>query len=96
MLKAIVGFRLPITRLDGKRKLSQNRDAADPKAAAVHQAAPARIVQQPLNATCGRSPAKNNGRSLRRTGNKQGQQRVRKGASGHGDLHECIYDKHRN
>ena len=29
MLKEIVGFRLPITRLDGKRKLSQNRDAAD-------------------------------------------------------------------
>ena len=29
MLKAIVRFRLPITRLDGKRKLSQNRDAAD-------------------------------------------------------------------
>ena len=29
MLKAIVGFRLPITRLEGKRKLSQNRDAAD-------------------------------------------------------------------
>ena len=29
MLKAIVGFRLPITRLDGKRKLSQNRDATD-------------------------------------------------------------------
>ena len=29
MLKAIVGFSLPITRLDGKRKLSQNRDAAD-------------------------------------------------------------------
>ena len=29
MLKAIVGFRLPITRLQGKRKLSQNRDAAD-------------------------------------------------------------------
>ena len=29
MLKAIVGFRLPITRLDGKRKLSQNRDAPD-------------------------------------------------------------------
>ena len=28
-LKAIVGFRLPITRLQGKRKLSQNRDAAD-------------------------------------------------------------------
>ena len=29
MLKAIVGFRLPITRLEGKRKLSQNRDATD-------------------------------------------------------------------
>ena len=29
MLMAIVGFRLPITRLEGKRKLSQNRDAAD-------------------------------------------------------------------
>ena len=29
MLKAIVGFRLPIIRLDGKRKLSQNRDATD-------------------------------------------------------------------
>ena len=25
MLKAIVGFRLPISRIDGKRKLSQNR-----------------------------------------------------------------------
>ena len=36
--------------------------AADQKGAAVHQAAPARIVQQPLNTTCGRSPAKNNGR----------------------------------
>ncbi|WP_447795391.1 MULTISPECIES: FMN-binding negative transcriptional regulator [Pseudomonas] len=29
MLKAIVGFALPIQRLDGKRKLSQNRNAAD-------------------------------------------------------------------
>lgn len=29
MLKAIVGFRLPITRLQGKLKLSQNRDARD-------------------------------------------------------------------
>ena len=29
MLKAIVGFSLPITRLNGKRKLSQNRSAAD-------------------------------------------------------------------
>ena len=29
MLKAIVGFSLPISRLNGKRKLSQNRSAAD-------------------------------------------------------------------
>ncbi|WP_166362274.1 FMN-binding negative transcriptional regulator [Pseudomonas akapageensis] len=29
MLKAIVGFALPIGRLEGKRKLSQNRNAAD-------------------------------------------------------------------
>ena len=29
MLKAIVGFALPITRLEGKRKLSQNRSSAD-------------------------------------------------------------------
>lgn len=28
-LKGIVGLRLPITRLDGKRKMSQNRSAAD-------------------------------------------------------------------
>jgi transcriptional regulator len=28
-LKGIVGLRIPITRLDGKRKLSQNRNAAD-------------------------------------------------------------------
>lgn len=29
MLRGIVGLRLPIARLEGKRKLSQNRDAAD-------------------------------------------------------------------
>ncbi|WP_300729916.1 FMN-binding negative transcriptional regulator [Pseudomonas sp.] len=29
LLSAIIGFRLPITRLIGKRKLSQNRSAAD-------------------------------------------------------------------
>lgn len=28
-LKGIVGLRIPITRLDGKRKMSQNRNAAD-------------------------------------------------------------------
>jgi transcriptional regulator len=29
MLKAIVGFAIPIDRLEGKRKLSQNRSAED-------------------------------------------------------------------
>ena len=29
LLRAIVGFELAITRLEGKWKLSQNRDAAD-------------------------------------------------------------------
>ncbi len=29
MLKAIVGFAIPITRIEGKWKMSQNRDAAD-------------------------------------------------------------------
>ena len=29
MLKGIVGFALPITRLEGKWKMSQNRPAAD-------------------------------------------------------------------
>ncbi|BCQ65909.1 hypothetical protein PBOI14_76590 [Pseudomonas sp. Boi14] len=29
MLRAIVGFALPIQRLEGKRKLSQNRSAED-------------------------------------------------------------------
>ncbi|MCY1179934.1 hypothetical protein D9M73_203550 [compost metagenome] len=29
MLRAIVGFRLPIERLEGKWKLSQNRSQAD-------------------------------------------------------------------
>ena len=28
-LRGIVGLRMPITRLDGKRKMSQNRSAAD-------------------------------------------------------------------
>jgi transcriptional regulator len=28
-LKGIVGLRMPITRLEGKRKMSQNRNAAD-------------------------------------------------------------------
>jgi len=34
-LKGIVGLRIPITRLDGKRKMSQNRPAAD-RAGVIH------------------------------------------------------------
>lgn len=35
MLRGIIGIRLPISRLDGKRKMSQNRDAED-RAGVVH------------------------------------------------------------
>ena len=35
MLRGIVGVRMPITRLDGKRKLSQNRSAEDRAAVAA-------------------------------------------------------------
>jgi transcriptional regulator len=38
-LRAIVGVRLPITRLEGKRKMSQNRSAADRAAVAEGLAA---------------------------------------------------------
>jgi transcriptional regulator len=38
-LRAIVGLRLPITRLEGKRKMSQNRTAADRAGAAAGLAA---------------------------------------------------------
>jgi transcriptional regulator len=39
MLRGIVGLRMPITRLDGKRKLSQNRSAEDRVAVAAGLAA---------------------------------------------------------
>ena len=35
MLRGIVGFELEIVQLDGKYKLSQNRDAADREAVAA-------------------------------------------------------------
>ncbi len=41
-LKGIVGLRMPITRLEGKRKLSQNRSAADREGVAVGLAESAR------------------------------------------------------
>jgi transcriptional regulator len=39
MLRGIVGIRMPITRIDGKRKLSQNRSAEDRQAVAAGLAA---------------------------------------------------------
>ncbi|MCC7273176.1 MAG: FMN-binding negative transcriptional regulator [Alphaproteobacteria bacterium] len=41
-LRAIVGVRLPITRIEGKRKMSQNRNAADRAGAAAGLAASGR------------------------------------------------------
>jgi transcriptional regulator len=38
-LRGIVGLRMPITRLDGKRKMSQNRNAADQSGVAAGLAA---------------------------------------------------------
>ena len=38
-LRGIVGLRMPITRLEGKRKMSQNRSAEDRHAAATSVAA---------------------------------------------------------
>lgn len=44
MLKAIIGIRLPITRLEGKRKMSQNRPEKD------RQGVAANLAQSPLAA----------------------------------------------
>ena len=65
LLGAIVAFELPITRIDGSRKLSQNKEArdrariaeglratGDPSAARV-----AALVEDSLHAAGGRSPA---------------------------------------
>ena len=45
-LKGIVGLRLPITRLDGKKKMSQNRNAADRQGVAQGLAQSANPVDQ--------------------------------------------------
>mgnify|MGYP003348061870 CR=1 FL=1 len=53
-VKGIVGLRLPISRLEGKRKLSQNRNAAD--RAGVAAATPSRVrgsVMRPVSAVEG-------------------------------------------
>lgn len=44
LLKAIIGFKLPITRIDGKRKMSQNRPEKD------RQGVAANLAQSPLAA----------------------------------------------
>jgi transcriptional regulator len=48
MLKAIVGFAIPIERLEGKRKLSQNRSAADIAGVRAGLAASADVQDQAL------------------------------------------------
>ncbi|UCZ82561.1 FMN-binding negative transcriptional regulator [Pseudomonas sp. L5B5] len=48
MLKAIVGFALPIQRLEGKRKLSQNRNAEDAAGVREGLAASADLRDQQL------------------------------------------------
>lgn len=52
MLKGIVGVKLTITRLEGKRKLSQNRDARDQAGvvAGLRRERPAQPVDYPLAA----------------------------------------------
>lgn len=45
-LRAIVGLRLPITRLEGKRKMSQNRNAEDRAGVAVGLAASERSTDR--------------------------------------------------
>jgi transcriptional regulator len=45
-LKGIIGLRLPITRLDGKRKMSQNRNEADRRGVAAALAASERPAER--------------------------------------------------
>ena len=49
-LKGIVGLRMPITRLDGKRKMSQNRSAADRAGVAAGLAASDRAADHAVAA----------------------------------------------
>ena len=49
-LRGIVGLRMPITRLEGKRKLSQNRSAADRAGVAAGLAASERISDRDVAA----------------------------------------------
>lgn len=53
MLKAIVGFALPIQRLEGKRKLSQNRNAEDIAGVRDGLAASANLRDQQLSQLMG-------------------------------------------
>jgi transcriptional regulator len=47
-LRGIVGVRMPITHLEGKRKMSQNRNAADRAGVAVGLAASERVSDREL------------------------------------------------
>ena len=49
-LRAIVGLRMPITRLEGKRKMSQNRSAADRAGVAAGLAASERASDRAVAA----------------------------------------------
>jgi transcriptional regulator len=50
MLRGIVGVRMPITRIDGKRKLSQNRSVEDRTAVAAGLAASEHPAERALGA----------------------------------------------
>jgi transcriptional regulator len=50
MLRAIVGIEIPLTRLEGKWKLSQNRDVADRRGVATGLAAEAKAAARAMSA----------------------------------------------
>jgi transcriptional regulator len=49
-LRGIIGLRMPVTRLEGKRKMSQNRNAADRAGVAAGLAASARAADRDVAA----------------------------------------------
>ena len=54
MLRAIVGIEIPLTRLEGKFKLSQNRDAADRAGVAAGLAAESSATARTMSAQVSR------------------------------------------
>jgi transcriptional regulator len=55
-LRGIVGLRMPITRLEGKRKMSQNRNAADRAGVAAGLAASGRASDREVAALIPQTP----------------------------------------